>query len=381
MKNLHWFILFSCILMLDACSKTNHPPDPAILTGWIQSPSIDVYAAGIEDSSGIYNLKYWKNGVGIPLPNHAGAGNYNIIPVLITTGIMVYRNDVFVCGNDYYPSTNKYVATYWKNGIPIALGDGSADTWASAIAVSGNDVYVAGYSTANNKTFAIWWKNGIRMVLGDSTFSGTTTSILVSGDDIYITGAQSRINDTTASFGGDPHNIAVYWKNSTRVFLGDSSVEGIASSISISGNDVYVAGYNDYGYSGSDSINAKYWKNGSEIKLQSATLFATASAIAVSGNDVYVAGNSYTPIGVREFADNAQYWNNGNLVSLTMGSYISITSAIAVSGTDVYVAGANNDEPAIWKNGVSTSYSSNGKTYTNGGQYTGFIYSIYLSKP
>src|SRR5688572_23100575 len=91
--------------------------------------------------------------------------------------------DVYVAGytsddaNHPYPVYNPYYTrdehpTYWKNGSPVQLeyDDLFATDFksgrASAIAVSGNNVYVAGFGTLLSYTrgqlpYGVFWKNGI----------------------------------------------------------------------------------------------------------------------------------------------------------------------------------------------------------------------------
>ncbi len=79
---------------------------------------------------------------------------------------------------------------------------------------------------------------------------------------------------------------------------------------------------------------------------------AGASSIFVSGADVYVAGNQSD-----EFAE---AWKNTESVQLTGSSARSAANQVVVSGGDVYIGGAIENDAAeavatYWKNGVPES--------------------------
>src|SRR5688572_533413 len=85
---------------------------------------------------------------------------------------------------------------------------------------------------------------------------------------------------------------AAYWKNGNFVSLtNNSAMYGIAKSITVSGNDVYIAGY-ERNNNGFPYPIVKYWKNGTEVSLTAGTPYnyGLGNSIYVSGSDVYVAG-------------------------------------------------------------------------------------------
>lgn len=220
--------------------------------------------------------------------------------------------DVYVAGyvsddaNYPYPVYNPYESsgehpTYWKNGSPVQLDYGGDN-----------------FSNYDNK-------------------SGRASAIAVSGNNVYVAGFGTWFSPTKGQLA-----YGVFWKNSIPLDPDSMNIVGTYElySLAVSNNDVYMTGW------GAESI-ATYWKNENPIELSPAyspptlSILATASSIAVSGNDVYVSGSQYEQLSQIGGWSNvfAEYWKNGNLVKLTDGSKNTYTSSIAVSGTDVYVAG------------------------------------------
>jgi hypothetical protein len=77
-------------------------------------------------------------------------------------GIAISGSDVYVAG--WESISGKDIACYWKNGVKTVL-DG---TWGRDIAVSGSDVYVAGVDRGEI-VVACYWKNGVKTVLDTNT--------------------------------------------------------------------------------------------------------------------------------------------------------------------------------------------------------------------
>jgi hypothetical protein len=131
---------------------------------------------------------------------------------------------VYVAGREFTTSNNdaKLVACYWKNGERIALTRGNTDAWAYGIAVSGNDVYVAGYErNSSGINVACYWKNGQQIILtrGNTRHTGTR-AIIVSGNDVYVAGYDKNSSGT---------DIFCYWKNGERIDItGGTGISDIA---------------------------------------------------------------------------------------------------------------------------------------------------------
>jgi hypothetical protein len=217
------------------------------------------YVAGTESETTHYLARYWKNGNAVTLTD----GKENAV----AKGIFVSGNDVHVVGYD-----GKF-AMYWKNGVATKLSSGAIYASAEAVTVSNGDVYIAGTKENNaNKLVATYWKNGTPVDLGE----GKANDIFIDGNNVYVAGYMS--ND-------ENYYNASYWKNGTITTL--STEESHLNSIVVSQGNVYVAG-TDYN-STTDTYVLKYWKNDNDISPE-ITEMSDGQDILVDGDDVYVVG-------------------------------------------------------------------------------------------
>jgi predicted small secreted protein len=324
MKKLNFLCIctVSVALLFSACSKNTS-------SGGGQSSQPNVYIAG---SNG--GAMYWENGQTTTL----GSGN--------PAGIVVSGNDIYVAGTCYDGHYNTY-AIYWKNGQADTVWDNGE---ATAIAVSGSDVYVVGYldtiTATGVRAHTVYWKNRQLVTLSNS---GRAESIVISGKDVYISG---ELVDTSTF-----NTSAVYWKNGQLVTLQQTNAMSWGYSIAVSGNDVYVGGETE------DNLNAIssaiYWKNGQPVILSSDD--GIVRGIGISGNNVYAAGNSY---------GTAICWKNGqadtlNSNTLLESSNVDYAMGMTIYNNDVYIVGqiANGEDTygdfaywniVYWKNGQQT---------------------------
>jgi hypothetical protein len=81
----------------------------------------------------------------------------------VAYGLSISGANVYVAGSEFNGTYE--VAKVWKNGTPISLSDGTRYAYATAIGLSGADVYLAGYDGNTAKV----WKNGVSTSLTDGT--------------------------------------------------------------------------------------------------------------------------------------------------------------------------------------------------------------------
>jgi len=290
---------------------------------------------------------YWNNGRLTVLPK---SGNKAMANAIVVSGSNVYIAGCDVT-DEYY---GLYDAVYWHNGRRIVLPKTGRRAEANAIAVSGSNVYIAGndYSD-NNGSYAVYWLNGERIELPRNFEYGngaTAKAITASGSDVYIAGA----------------NVfeAAYWLNGRLSVLPSSRQLGgegqRASGIAVSGSNVYVIGN---GSGGGAPHTAGYWLNGRLTVLPksgkspraNANFETRANAITVSGSNVYIAGYDgwsgyYEDVGFVGSTD-AVYWLNGRVTVLPKLGDSAVALAVAVSGSNVYVAGIDGEDTVYWQNG------------------------------
>jgi len=189
------------------------------------SASSTVYAIAVSDNSvylvGTYSYGrgysmtdvpcYWKDGV-LQKSSFNVQGIYNR-----ATAIVVSNNSIYIAGRLYI--NEKSFPFYWKDGV---LQKFDQEGYVRAIIVSGDSVYLAGSSGSWDS--ACYWKDSVRQTLNLTgiTSRSFATAISLFGDSIYIAGYYKN---------GDNWFVC-YWKDGVRYDLGsiDGSLEEFNSS-------------------------------------------------------------------------------------------------------------------------------------------------------
>jgi hypothetical protein len=331
-------LIFAVILLsIAACEKIDIKP---------VASKADIYISGsYRTAAGYFIAVYWKNGKMVKLITDSTTTSFG-------RNILVNGGDVYVTGNKPNSTTGFLQNVYWKNGVITELSGLTGTPSPPMIAINGNDVYVAGSLMLdvpqNSSSIPGYWKNGIpqmiQVVAGDRNID--ITSVTVSGNDVYVCGAI-----TTATSGLS--SIATYWKNGVQnKLVTPANGNSYARAMAVQGNDVYVAGQ--------IGSNGAYWKNGIWNILSADN--ASVYAIAVKGSDVYLAGVKKQTVNPTT-GTTATYWKNGIANQIgnvgSTGNDISLATAIHLNGDDVYITGGFNvSPPSYFKNNVLVPFTT-----------------------
>jgi hypothetical protein len=243
--------------------------------------------------------------------------------------------NVYLAGYEWGSSYK--TACYWENGMMVDLmTNPSNDSYARAIYVYNNDIYVAGYYNGSYDV-ACYWKNGVRTDL-HTTSLAHALSIFVTADHVYVSGDQASGFLT-----------ACYWIDGVRTDLGTS--DSSAKSILVSGSDIYTAG--NYYLAG--RYEACYWKNSTRIDLETLNEGSYAYSMFIYNNDIYIAG-IYVEHIESEYISKACYWKNGTRTNLTTDNEYAVARSIFVTPIDVYVGGQKGYLACYWRNGEIQTY-------------------------
>lgn len=347
MKRLLLNTCIAIILMLAlACSKSGSVL-PAITEVYVSGDSVVGYNRSV--------VKYWKNGI------HVDCSDGTIIGYpsgLAVSGLDVYMaGSLLIYGSLTYPG--QYSAMAWKNSTGVKLSTGIYGTRTNTVKVYGNDIYYGGsLSKGNVHSVATYWKNGLPVAASDGTTFSTVHDMAISGSDVYLLLVEDNLDSKKADI----------WKNGvvTNLFTGKGSHSDDSQfgEMVVNNGDLYVAASIPTYYG---AYIAEYFKNGIATKLSDSTNSSNATSICIVGNDVYVAGSFSEKATFGQGPYKATYWKNGKAVYLTNASQNAYATSITVVGKDVYVAGnesnGKNDIAKYWKNGVPVILS-NGTTDT-----------------
>lgn len=258
-------------------------------------------------------------------------------------------------------SPNVYVAgrigaypALWRNGRLLWQAERVGLVGSGSMHVANGVSYVAAdaYDATLGESKACLYVNGAYRPLAD--IPGTTSSeamgVTVSGDDVYVAGYCHYDS------GAPVNSQAVLWKNNKYELLAPN---GYANDIAMNDKgDVYLTGYY---FTGTGSILVPVWKNGKEIfTCECDGTNAFGFAVYVCGDDVYTGGNITDADGIQW----AVVWKNGKICQrLHQGDrpfvsdlYVTPDGIVYAVGSKIVYPDPNNpflsrEQPLLWIDG------------------------------
>ena len=268
----------------------------------------DVYVVGDDNKE---RATIWKNGTATilktPMDNKSWASSY-------ATGIAIDGNDIYVSGNYLWNENDWYRACYWKNGQFQTLDKNSE---ANGIAVKNGMPITVGHTYKNGKKAAKWVGKTKKIL--HTQGEGEAWDIVVDEFNItHITGNASNDNNKTNWY-------AAYWKddNPTEFLPRGNKMKNIAGKDSNGGNGdgittynglVYIGGNTKYNLSSFSSRGwwPTYWRgkdfvvepilksDGTEVNCNVSNFsceYGKISDIEVKNGNVFAAGMFTTDLG------------------------------------------------------------------------------------
>jgi hypothetical protein len=262
--------------------------------------------------------------------------------------------------------------------LPVLLLFGAVACSLSTPSGTTATIYVAGSYNNGTGTAACYWLNGTLTPLETGgMYPAFATSIYVSGSDIYVSGYYKNGN-----------NVACYWKNGGRTDLTTTGTNAQANSIFVSGGTIYTAGF----YFPPGTRTAAYWVGTTVNNLPTNTLSsgnAIANSIFVDGSTIYIAGKDNM---FNTSPAYAVYWTVNGTTTETVPSTATASTANSIFATSGTVYTAGWDTPALnaiakyWTDNSETSLgltdgSANSIFYSNGTLYIAGQYQNQSSNP
>lgn len=306
-------LLTAAALLLAACDKDNHDPDPEAVPFLTISPAktdISFGAAGEES----YTFKVSTNQpIWLPVSDQEWC----------KVAIDIEKNTLIVTAIPNNETTPPPPAT-----ITVTAGKAAPLTIRATQDAARYDIYLAGIYTSQTGDQICYWKNGVRTALSQVADNLRCSAMTVSDGSLYVAG----------SIGTEPG----YWKDGERVVL-DNERFYSTGSIAVENESVYVMGPGGSGY---------YWKNNEIMNIESPQF--TGIAIAVTNGSVYVAGQVYLSIGGG--LNMAYIWNYRATPLALPVSDAGYSDALCITASDgsVYIGGYFDTAegisiPCYWK--------------------------------
>jgi hypothetical protein len=345
-----------------ASNEVGTRPDIIVPDGAVMAVSHDA-TSGVTYLGGQFTRLGLNTGYGVPL--NPDTGYPAAFPPVSNSGGagLVFATAADGAGGYYIGGVFDTVGGETRGNLAHILADGTLDAaWApstnvlvTALAVSGDTVYVGGYFTAITDSFGTQTRN--RLAAIDSSGDVTSWDPQANNDvnTLAVSGSMVYVGGRFTSFGGGAtarNRLAAFDTSSLSPEVPtswDPSASSVVSTIAVSGNMVYVGGYfTSFGGGAYPRSRLAAFDTGSltpEVPTSwDPHASAAVLALAVSGDMVY-AGGYFT-----SFGSGAEY-PRSRLAAFDTGSLTpsiptdwapsadGTISAVAISGNTVYVGG------------------------------------------
>ena len=204
----------------------------------------------------------WKDGVAQLLPSESSLSEAG--------AVAEYEGKVYAAGYDY--NTDYEVGHYahgilWTDGQRTELTDGSDKITCTDIEFGPDGkMYMSGYRTDHSGA-AVTPFICVDGVFTELTHSVNTyaTSVAVYGEDVYVSGyADVSMRDENND--PIPRYIVLYWKNGEKYELTDGTTNAGAATVEVRDGDVYIGGYDsEVSTTPYTRTYARIWKNGEVV--------------------------------------------------------------------------------------------------------------------
>lgn len=278
---------------------------------------------------------YWKDGKRFDLEFPATEENIE------TTSIAIENGTVYIIGNIDYKK-----ACIWIDGkfSELSVPADAEESYAYGIDVNGGNVYVSGtYNSDYNVVPCYWVNNECKELRVPEDYSEANAYDLVFVDGkMYIP--------------GDYNDMACLWVDGKFSFMKDipdASVYSRCSSIAVSGDSQYIAGYYLIMKGNTSESQACYWKNGvrTDLEISPNTGNSFTTSITMKNGTAYISGFYYDKI------YNACYWTDEKRTDLSVpdiNKELTWASSVFVADEKVYISGyyaSGAVYPCYWING------------------------------
>ena len=256
----------------------------------------------------VFSDANWSSIMGIDSPQ-----------IFVDSAVVDGASNLYVGGSFTISGVATNIAK-WNGSHWSALGSGMTNVY--ALAVSGTDLYAAGWFARAGgipvTNIAKW--NGTNWSALGAGVSRIVFALAVSGSNVYAGG----------------YSGIAKWDGSSWSALPGSGINNIVRALAVSGSDLYAAGDASSGV----TANCIARWNGSSWSALGSGMNRIVIALAVSGSDLY-AGGSFTTAGGSP-ATNIAKWDGTfwhPLGSGIGGGSSQYVNALAVSGSSLHVGG------------------------------------------